>query len=111
MKKIMLLMIAILVISCLSSPPILADSRSYEYRTFAIMRIMYEQIFGLRVSNPHSREIIEIIIDDSNGIDLQGDADDYGHGKSDNTMGDEDKTDISAGMDADALNNLNFSTD
>ena len=78
MKKIMLLMTAILVISYLSSPPVLAASRSYESRTCVVLRIMYEQIFGLRVSNPHSRELLEIIADDLSGINLQGDADHLG---------------------------------
>ncbi|MCK4350574.1 MAG: hypothetical protein KAX13_06930 [Candidatus Krumholzibacteria bacterium] len=89
MKKIMLLLITILVILYLSSPPVLAAPRSYESRTVVIMRIVYHQIFGLGVSAYHGRDFVPIIIDDSNEPSLQGDADDYGGGKMDDRKGDE----------------------
>lgn len=107
MKRIMLLLTAILVISYLSSPPVLAASRSYESRTVILMRILHHQIFGFRVSSLSSRELTEIIIDGSDEIRLQGDADHLGGGKSDDRMGDEGLDEIAAGMETDALyNNL-----
>jgi hypothetical protein len=111
MKKIMLLLTAILVITYLSSPPVQAASRSYESRTTVIMRIIYHHIFGLGASAQVGRDFIPILIDDSDDPILRGDADHLGGGKSDDRMGDEDKNDLSAGMDADALNNFKFSTD
>lgn len=111
MKKIMLLMTAILVISYLSSQPALAASRSYESRTMILVRILHHQIFGFRVSTLGSRDFTEIIIDGSGEIDLQGDADHLGGGKTDDRMGDEGLDDLAAGMETDALNNLLFDTD
>lgn len=111
MKKIMLLLIMVLVISYLSSPPVLAAPRSYESRTVVIMRIVYHHIFGLGVSAYNGRDFVKIIIDDSGEPRLEGDADHYGGGKSNDRMGDDGVNDITAGMETDTLNNLKFSTD
>ncbi len=108
MKKIMLLLTAILVISCLSSPPVLAASRSYESRTVVMMRVIYHHIFGLGASIQTSRDFVQIIIDDSADPRLEGDADDYGGGKSDDRMGDEGASGLSSGMYTDTLNNYKF---
>ena len=108
MKKIMLLLIAILVIVHLSSPPVLAAPRSYESRTVVIMRIIYHQIFGLGACDYQSRDFVQIIIDDSGGPTLQGDADHYGGGKTDDKLGDDGFNDLNAGVDTDAVNNIRF---
>ena len=110
MKKIMLLLTAILVISCLSSPPVLAASRSYESRTVVMMRVIYHHIFGLGASIQTSRDFVQIIIDDSGEPKLGGDADDYGGGKSDDRMGDDGLNDLHAGVDTDTVANLRFGT-
>ncbi len=110
MKKIMLLLTAILVIVHLSSPPVLAAPRSCESRTLVIMRVIYQQIFGLGVSTYHGRDFVPIIIDDSGEPRLGGDADDYGGGKSDDRMGDDGLNDLHAGVDTDTVANLKFGT-
>ncbi len=109
MKKIMLLLTAILVITYLSSPPVLAASRSYESRTATILRIICHQVFGLGGSSYSIGDFDRIIIDDTIDPRLQGDADDYGGGKMDDQKGGEGIDDLNAGMDADTLNNLKFS--
>ncbi len=108
MKKIMLLLTAVLVIVHLSSPPVLAAPRSYESRTLVIMRMVYHQIFGLGVSAYNGRDFVRIIIDDSGEPKLQGDADDLGGGKSNDRMGDDGLNDLTAGMDTDTVANLKF---
>jgi hypothetical protein len=86
MKRTVLLLTAVLVITYLSSPPVMAASSSQGSRTLAVMKILYHQFLGFRAPSLSSKDFI-VVIDGSGDIELRGDADDYGGGKIDDKRG------------------------
>ena len=87
MRRTVLLLTAVLVITYLSAPPVLAASSSRESRTLVVMKILYHQFLGFRVSSTSIDRDFGVIIDGSDDIELRGDADDLGGGKVDYKRG------------------------
>ena len=81
MKKLGLLLSALLVLSAVASSPVLASRPSFEYRLQSLLIMFYERAF------PFSGVFIvpgEIVPIDNGGVwggPLGGDADDYGNGR------------------------------
>lgn len=86
MRRTVLLLTAVMVIMYLSAPPVLAASSSRESRTLVVLKILYHQFLGFRASSPSIRDF-SVIVDESNDIELRGDADDLGGGKVDDKRG------------------------
>jgi hypothetical protein len=87
MKKTILLLIAILMISYLSSTRLVAAEPLRESRSIVVLRMIYENFYAfggsfqmLRVFMPSDRLEVDDAIDDGR---LSGDADDLAGGKTD----------------------------
>jgi hypothetical protein len=81
MKKLVLLLTALLVLSTLVSSPVLAARPSLEYRIHSIFGIFYRSMFLLGGVVIVPEEIVPINNGGGAGSRLGGDADDYGNGR------------------------------
>ncbi|MGD1047856.1 MAG: hypothetical protein ABR899_03755 [Candidatus Krumholzibacteriaceae bacterium] len=80
MKKLVLLLSVLLILSSIAPSPVLAARPSLEYRLQSILAILYQSIFPYSGIYNMPGEVIPIGGDP--GTILGGDADDYGNGKS-----------------------------
>jgi hypothetical protein len=83
MKKLVLLLSALLVLSSLAPSPVLAARPSLEYRLQSILAFLYQEVFPFSGVYCMPGEIIPI--GGGAGAVLGGDADDYGNGRSGGT--------------------------
>jgi hypothetical protein len=83
MKKLVLLLTALLVLSTLVSSPVLAARPSLEYRIHSMFGIFYRSMFLLGGVVIVPEEIVPINNGGGAGSRLGGDADDYGNGRGD----------------------------
>jgi hypothetical protein len=81
MKKLVLLLTALLVLSTLVSSPVLAARPSLEYRIQSMFGVLYRSMFLLRGVVIAPEEILPINNGGGAGAILGGDADDYGNGR------------------------------
>lgn len=81
MKKLVLLLTALLVLSTLVSSPVLAARPSLEYRIHSMFGIFYRSMFLLGGVVIVPEEIVPINNGGGAGARLGGDADDYGNGR------------------------------
>jgi hypothetical protein len=81
MKKLGLLLSALLVLSAVASSPVLASRPSFEYRIQSLLVMFYERAFPFSGVFIVPGEIGPINNDGSWGGPLGGDADDYGNGR------------------------------
>ena len=81
MKKLVLLLTALLVLSTLVSSPVLAARPSLEYRIHSMFGILYRSMFLVRGIVIVPEEIVPVNNGGGAGAILGGDADDYGNGK------------------------------
>jgi hypothetical protein len=84
MKKLVLLLSALLVLSTLVSSPVLAARPSLEYRMQSMFGVLYRSLFLLRGVVIAPEEIVPINDGGGAGAILGGDADDYGNGRGNN---------------------------
>jgi len=80
MKKLVLLLSALLVLSSFAPSPVFAARPSLEYRLQSILAILYQSIFPYSGVYNMPGEVIPI--GGGAGAVLGGDADDYGNGRS-----------------------------
>ncbi|MCI0482428.1 MAG: hypothetical protein L0213_12690 [Candidatus Dadabacteria bacterium] len=81
MKKLVLLLSALLVLSALASSPVLASRPSFEYRIQSLLAMFYQRAFPFSGVFIMPGEIGLINSGGSWGGALAGDADDYGNGR------------------------------
>lgn len=81
MKKLVLLLTALLVLSTLVSSPVFAARPSFEYRIHSMFGALYRSYFLFRGVVIVPEEIVPIDNGGNAGTTLGGDADDYGNGR------------------------------
>ncbi len=81
MKKLVLLLTALLVLSTLVSSPVLAARLSLEYRVHSMFGILYRSLFLFRGVIIVPDTAVPINDGGGAGAQLGGDADDYGNGR------------------------------
>lgn len=81
MKKLVLLLMTLLVLSALVSSPALAARRSLDFRIHSMFGILYRSIMLARGIVVVPETIVPIQGGGSTGAILGGDADDYGNGR------------------------------
>ena len=81
MKKLVLLLTALLVLSTLVSSPVLAARPSLEYRIHSMFGILYRSMFLGRGLVIVPGDILPVNNGGGAGVTLSGDADDYGNGR------------------------------
>jgi hypothetical protein len=81
MKKLVLLLSTLLVLSTLVSSPVLAARPSLEYRIQSVFGILYRSMFLLRGVVIVPDDLEPINVGGGAGAILGGDADDYGNGR------------------------------
>lgn len=81
MKKLVLLLSALLVLSAIASSPVLASRPSFEYRIQSLLAMFYQRAFPFSGVFIMPGETGPINSGGSWGGALAGDADDYGNGR------------------------------
>ena len=82
MKRLLLLLCALLLVSLVSSSDLLAASKSREFRIQTMLAIFWQHAFPLPVLYFVPDDAQPIVIGDNPGSKVSGDADDYANGKS-----------------------------
>jgi hypothetical protein len=86
MKKLVLLLSALLVASTVASSPVLASRPSFEHRVQSLLAMFYERTFPFSGVFITPGEFGPIIDDGHDGGWVGGDADDYGNGRGAGTI-------------------------
>ncbi|HEY5132731.1 MAG TPA: hypothetical protein VII85_03495 [Candidatus Krumholzibacteriaceae bacterium] len=81
MKKLVLLLSALLVLSSIAPSPVFAAHPSMQYRLQSILAILYQTVFPYSGVYNMPGEVIPIGGGGGAGVVLGGDADDYGNGR------------------------------
>jgi len=81
MKKLVLLLSALLVLSAIASSPVLASRPSFEYRIQSLLAMFYQRAFPFSGVFIMPGETGPISSGGSWGGPVGGDADDYGNGR------------------------------
>jgi|WetSurMetagenome_2_1015567.scaffolds.fasta_scaffold54904_2 hypothetical protein len=81
MRKLVLLLTALLVLSTLVSSPVFAARPSLDYRINSMFGVLYRSLFLLRGVVIAPEEIQPMNNGGGAGAKLGGDADDYGNGR------------------------------
>jgi hypothetical protein len=86
MKKLVLLLSALLVLSTLAPSPVFAARSSLENRLQYLLATFYGKVFVFSGMIITPDEVMPTISDGDSRERLSGDADDYGNGKDDNVI-------------------------
>jgi hypothetical protein len=81
MKRLVVLLSALLVLSAVTSSPLLAARPSFENRIHSILAVLYQNIFPFSGVFVMPGEICPIHDGGGSGGRVGGDADDYGNGR------------------------------